>query len=96
LNINLAIINLFPIPVLDGGHILMSVIERIRGRPISVRVMEYTTTAFAVLLVSFMLYVSFNDITKRAGLFKSLFQSETKIEEAQPVPSDPAPSQPAK
>lgn len=91
LNINLAIINLFPVPVLDGGHILMAIIERIRRRPLSVRFMEYTTTAFAVLLISFMLYVSFNDVTKRFGLFKSLFQSENTIEEAQPpgAPENP-------
>lgn len=97
LNINLAIINLFPVPVLDGGHILMAIIERIRRRPISVRVMEYTTTAFAVLLISFMLYVSFNDVTKRFGLFKSLFQSENTIEEAQPntVEQLPEPANPA-
>jgi len=82
LNINLAIINLFPVPVLDGGHIVMAVIERIRRRPLSVRVMEYTTTAFAVLLISFMLYVSFNDVTKRFGLFKSLIQNEATIEES--------------
>lgn len=88
LNINLAIINLFPIPVLDGGHILMSLIEKIRRRPISVRVMEYTTTAFAVLLIGFMLYVSFNDVTKRFGLFKSLFQNESTIEEVQPASGD--------
>lgn len=88
LNINLAIINLFPIPVLDGGHILMAIIERIRRRPISVRVMEYTTTAFAVLLISFMLYVSFNDVTKRFGLFRSLFQGDTTIHEEQPKPAE--------
>ena len=38
LNVNLAILNLLPIPVLDGGHILMALIEKIRGRPLSVQV----------------------------------------------------------
>jgi regulator of sigma E protease len=90
LNINLAVINLFPMPVLDGGHILMAIIERIRGRPLGVRTLEYTTTAFAVLLISFMLYVSFNDVTKRFGVFKSLLKSETKIEESEPKPSGAA------
>jgi regulator of sigma E protease len=88
LNVNLAIINLLPIPVLDGGHILMALLERVRRRPLSVRVMEYTTTAFAVLLISFMLFVSFNDVTKRFRLFKSLFKSQTTIEEAQPQQSE--------
>lgn len=96
LNVNLALLNLLPVPVLDGGHIMMAVVERIRRRPLSVRFMEYTTTAFAVLLISFMLYVSFNDVTKRLGLFKSLFQSESTIEESQkPSPESPAPA-PAK
>lgn len=82
LNINLAIINLFPMPVLDGGHILMAIIERIRGRALSVRTLEYTTTAFAILLISFMLYVSFQDVDRfRKGIFKSMFQGETKIEQ---------------
>ena len=59
LNINLAILNMLPIPVLDGGHIMMAMIERIRRRPLEVRFVEYTTTVFAVLLISFMLYVTF-------------------------------------
>lgn len=81
LNINLAVLNLLPIPVLDGGHIVIALIERAMRRPMNVRVLEYTTTAFAVLLISFMLYVSLNDV-KRFPLFKSMFQHETQIESA--------------
>jgi regulator of sigma E protease len=89
LNVNLAIINLFPVPVLDGGHILMAVVEKIRRRPLSLRFVEYTTTAFALLLITFMIYVSFNDV-KRFGLFRHMFQTETRIEEpARPEPSAP-------
>ena len=84
LNINLAVLNLLPVPVLDGGHIVIAIIEAIRRRPMPVRVLEYTTTAFAVLLISFMAYVSFNDVTKRRGLFKSMFQHETQIEQQSP------------
>ena len=51
LNINLAIINLLPIPVLDGGHILMAIIEKIWRRPLSLKFVEYTTTGFAMLLI---------------------------------------------
>jgi regulator of sigma E protease len=79
LNINLAILNLLPMPVLDGGHILMSIIEKIRRRPLNVKFVEYMTTGFAVLLISFILFVSFNDF-KRGALFKSMFQHSTKIE----------------
>ena len=64
LNINLAIINLLPIPVLDGGHILMAIIEKICRRPLSLKFVEYTTTGFAVLLISFMLYITFFDIKR--------------------------------
>jgi regulator of sigma E protease len=78
LNISLAVMNLLPIPVLDGGHIVMAIFEQLRGRPIGVRLQEYTTTAFAVLLISFMIYVTFHDM-KRAPLFLQMFQQETEI-----------------
>lgn len=80
LNINLAILNLLPIPVLDGGHILMAVIERVWRRPLAARFIEYTTTAFAVLLISFMLYVTFFDV-KRLPLFNMMFHREITIEQ---------------
>jgi regulator of sigma E protease len=86
LNINLAILNLLPIPVLDGGHIILALVERIRRKPISVKFIEWTTTAFAVLLISFMLYVTFFDL-KRVPLFKSLLQRDTQIEQGSPAPA---------
>jgi regulator of sigma E protease len=81
LNLNLAILNMLPIPVLDGGHIAMAILERIRRRPLEVRLVEYTTTAFAVLLISFMLYVTWNDITTKIPLMNRLFKRETQIEQ---------------
>ena len=82
LNINLAILNLLPIPVLDGGHILLAIIEKIRRRPVNVRLQEYATTAFALLLISFMIYVTFFDL-KRFSLFKSMFTQDSQIESAE-------------
>lgn len=64
LNINLAIINLLPIPVLDGGHIVFALIERIRRRPLNARLVHATSMAFAVLLITFMLYVTVFDIQR--------------------------------
>ncbi|MEK7684583.1 MAG: RIP metalloprotease RseP [Verrucomicrobiota bacterium] len=90
LNVNLAVLNLLPVPVLDGGHILLAMIERIRRRPLSARLQEYATTAFAFLLISFILYVSFHDL-KRIRLFKSMFQQDTQIEQAGKVTPEEAP-----
>ena len=61
LNINLALINLLPIPVLDGGHILLALIEAVRRRPINVRVLNWIQTACALLVIGYILYVSFYD-----------------------------------
>jgi len=69
--------------VLDGGHIVMAMIERVRRRPLGVRFVEYTTTVFAVLIISFMLYVTFFDVTKRLPLFRMMFNRETQIEPAE-------------
>lgn len=89
LNINLAILNMLPVPVLDGGHIMMSIFERVRRRPLSVRFVEYTTTVFAILLISFFVYITFFDI-KRFPLFLRLIHRETQIEQ----PEKPAAPQP--
>jgi regulator of sigma E protease len=62
LNINLALLNLLPIPVLDGGHITLAIIEGIRRRPINVRVLEFIQNGCALLIVGFMLYVTFFDV----------------------------------
>jgi regulator of sigma E protease len=62
INVNLAILNLLPFPVLDGGHILLAIIEGVRRKPINVRVLEVVQTACAVLLIGFMLYVTFFDV----------------------------------
>jgi regulator of sigma E protease len=80
LNISLAILNLLPVPVLDGGHIAMAIVEKLRGCPLSPRVQQFATTAFGVLLISFMLYVSYNDIVRRFPLFKSILQQHVQIE----------------
>ena len=88
LNINLAVLNLLPIPVLDGGHIVMAILEKIRRRPLSLRVQEITTTAFAVMLFSFMLYVTVFDL-KRIPLFSHMFKQEKSIEQRDAAPAPP-------
>jgi regulator of sigma E protease len=83
-NINLAIINLLPIPVLDGGHILLAILEAIRRRPLNIRVLEVLQGACAILLIGFMLYVSFYDVQDSvSGNQKPAFNHP-----AQPAPSE--------
>ena len=79
LNINLAILNLLPVPVLDGGHILMSIIEWIRKEPVSARFQEWATTAFAAMLLCFFVYVTYADV-KRVPLLHQIFNRDTEIE----------------
>jgi regulator of sigma E protease len=61
LNVNLAMLNLLPLPVLDGGHILLAIIEAICRRPVSARVLSYIQSSFAALLIAFMLWIAFYD-----------------------------------
>lgn len=62
LNVNLALLNLLPIPVLDGGHITLAIIEAIRRKPVNFRVLELIQTGCALLLIGFMLFVTFFDV----------------------------------
>ena len=62
LNVNLALLNLLPIPVLDGGHIMLAIIEAIRRKPINVRVLEIVQSGFAFLIIGYMLYITFFDV----------------------------------
>ena len=64
LNINLAIFNLLPLPVLDGGHIVFALIETAIRKPVNARLVHVVTTGFAALLIGFMLYITFNDVQK--------------------------------
>jgi regulator of sigma E protease len=61
LNVNLALLNLLPIPVLDGGHIALAVVEAIRRRPVSAKVVQFLQSACAVILIGFMLFIAFFD-----------------------------------
>jgi regulator of sigma E protease len=68
LNINLAILNLLPFPVLDGGHITMASLEILRRKPINTRLLEYVQLACVMLLFGFMLFVTMKDLGQIAGV----------------------------
>jgi regulator of sigma E protease len=63
-NINLAIFNLLPIPVLDGGHMMFATIARLRRRPLPMNFILTTQSVFMVLLFTMILYVSFFDVRR--------------------------------
>lgn len=62
LNVNLAILNMLPIPVLDGGHIVLALVEAIRRKPVNIRVLEIVQTGCAVLIIGYIAYISFFDV----------------------------------
>jgi regulator of sigma E protease len=65
-NVNLAVFNLLPIPVLDGGHMLFATIGRIRGRTLSPNFIASLQSVFIVLLFSMIIYVTFFDVKRIA------------------------------
>ncbi len=67
LNVNLALLNMLPLPVLDGGHITLAIIEAIRRKPANLKVVEWIQTACALLIIGFMLFVTFFDVQDLFG-----------------------------
>lgn len=68
LSVNLGLINLFPIPVLDGGHLVFYAFEAIRGRPLPPRALEYGLRAGFALLIGLFVFATWNDLS-HFGLF---------------------------
>jgi regulator of sigma E protease len=62
LSINLGLINLFPIPVLDGGHLVFYAFEVLAGRPLSQKMQEWGSMAGLAAVVSLMLFATWNDL----------------------------------
>ena len=62
LNVNLAMLNMLPLPVLDGGHILLSLIEVVRRRAVNPKILNYIQSGFAIVLIAFMAWIAFYDI----------------------------------
>jgi regulator of sigma E protease len=69
LSVNLALINLFPIPILDGGHLLFFLAEAIRGRPLPPRAQEYGMRAGLAVILALFVFATWNDLG-HFGLFK--------------------------
>lgn len=74
-NVNLAVLNMMPFPVLDGGHITLAILEKISGRPVKAKALEILQTICALALMGLMLFVTSKDIGDGFG------RSEKKSEE---------------
>jgi regulator of sigma E protease len=64
LSLELGIINLLPVPLLDGGHLLFFACEGLRGKPLQLRTREIALQVGLFLLVALMAFVIFNDISR--------------------------------
>jgi regulator of sigma E protease len=64
LSINLGLINLFPIPMLDGGHLVFYFFEALKGSPVSERIQDYAFRFGLVILVGIMLFANLNDVVQ--------------------------------
>jgi regulator of sigma E protease len=69
LSVNLGLLNLFPIPVLDGGHLVFYAFEALRGRPLPVRAQEYGYRAGFAVLIGLFVFATWNDLG-HLGLFR--------------------------
>ncbi len=88
LNVSLAIFNLLPIPILDGGQMLFATIARLRGRPLPVNFIVATQSVFMVLFLAMFAYITVK------GDFRRILRDSRERAEAV-APARPAPAQPA-
>ena len=78
LSLQLGVLNLLPVPVLDGGHVVFIVIEALRRKPVSPKVRQITMQIGMVMLLGLMLVVTFNDINTTWG-FANIFSSIKRL-----------------
>ena len=64
LSVNLAFVNLLPVPVLDGGHLLFLLIEKVKGSPVGTKVFGYSQVIGLVFVLLLVLFVTYNDILR--------------------------------
>jgi regulator of sigma E protease len=83
ININLAVLNLLPLPVLDGGHICFALWEGITHRKVHPKLVAALVNAFAILLISAMLFLSWRDADRNWGISK-IFHRKAAVEQTTP------------
>lgn len=95
MNVNLALLNLLPIPVLDGGHIVLAIVEGIRRRPVSPKILQAVQTSCAVVIIGYMLYIVFFDVQELPWSRKGDKPPEIRFApKTEPGPAAPPPAGP--
>jgi regulator of sigma E protease len=84
ININLAVLNLLPVPVLDGGHICFALWEGITRRKVPPKLVAALVNAFAILLISAMLFLSWRDVDRNWGVSKFFHKDKAPAAATQP------------
>jgi regulator of sigma E protease len=69
LSVSIGLFNLFPIPMLDGGHLFFYLIEAVRRRPLSPRTQDLGFRIGFALVLMLLIFATFNDIANRSGIF---------------------------
>lgn len=87
ISVNLAVLNLFPVPVLDGGHMLIALVEGVRRRPLGVKAMTVMQNIFVAIFIALMVLISANDIMRRWGEGISRMVFGEKADAPTPTPA---------
>jgi regulator of sigma E protease len=85
INVNLAILNLLPIPVLDGGHMAFATIARLRGKPVPPNLVASTQGAFMLIFLMIFVYVTFFDVGRVKRNESAISQAEESMEQRIPI-----------
>ena len=67
LNVNLAILNILPLPVVDGGHVVLGFIELLRGKPLNSKIVDAISMAFVFLLMFMFVFITLKDVGDNVG-----------------------------
>ncbi len=88
-NVNLAIFNLLPLPVLDGGQMLFATIGKLRGRALPPNFIMAAQSAFGILLITMVLYVSFFDVRRWARDVRNDRADAAAAAQQEAIPAQP-------
>ncbi len=67
LNVNLAVLNILPLPIVDGGHVVLGILEIIFRRPVGGKILEWIQSGFLFLILFFFIFVTFKDVGDMVG-----------------------------